>query len=157
MKRCICILLFCIILLSVSSALAGGVDLSAMSLGELVALKDQINLAIWNNQDWQEVTVPQGLWEVGKDIPEGQWTVRCATDAYAEVYYGDKVDENGRSIKITKRFAHEEVVSPDYPSFEAGKDLIEFSFTVRKGDYIFIDRSSVIFTPYAGKPYLGFK
>lgn len=156
MKKILCSLL-AILFLSVSSAFAADIDLSNMSYDELVALKDKINLAIWNSHDWQEVTVPQGLWEVGKDIPEGHWTVRCATDAYAEVYYGDTIAEDGRSIKITKRFVHEEVVSPDYRTFEDGKDLAEFSFTVQKGDFIFIDKSSVVFTPYAGKPDLGFK
>lgn len=131
--------------------------LDGLSLSNLINLKEQINLAIWQSKEWQEVMVPQGLWEVGKDIPEGHWTVRCATDAYAEVYYGDTVAPNGTSIKITSRFAHEEVVSPEYRTYEEGKDLEFFSFEVRKGDYILIDRSSVFFTPYTGKPDLGFR
>lgn len=132
-------------------------DLDGLSYSNLIDLKEQINLAMWQCEEWQEVTVPQGLWEVGKDIPEGHWTVRCATDAYAEVYYGDTIAPDGKSLKITTRFVHEEVVSPEFRTYEEGKDLVDFSFEVRKGDYIVIDRSSVIFTPFSGKPDLGFK
>ena len=49
---------FIVLVLLITSAAADPVDLSGMSFDELVALRDQLNLAIWNSQEWQEVTVP---------------------------------------------------------------------------------------------------
>ena len=72
MKRTLCIILAFVLVLTLAPAAFADVDLSGMSFDELVALKDQINLALWNSADWQEVTVPQGVWQVGADIPAGK-------------------------------------------------------------------------------------
>ena len=53
----VCILM----MLSISTVVFADIDLSGMNYDELVALKDQINRAIWNSDDWQEVEVPQGV------------------------------------------------------------------------------------------------
>ena len=58
MKRFFCIL-FAFVLLPVFS-LADLPDLSGLSYDELVQLRDQINLAIWNSEEWEEVSVPSG-------------------------------------------------------------------------------------------------
>ncbi len=50
-------------------------NVDSLSYNELADLKDQINLAMWNSDEWQEVKVPQGIWEVGVDIPTGHWTI----------------------------------------------------------------------------------
>lgn len=64
MKKALSLFL-AIMLLIVSIPAMADVDLTGMTYAELVALKDQINLAIWNSSEWQEVTVPQGVWKVG--------------------------------------------------------------------------------------------
>ena len=73
MKRFFC-LLFVLVLLPVVS-FADLPDLSGLSYDELVQLRDKINLAIWNSEEWQEVTVPIGVWVVGEDIPVGHWSI----------------------------------------------------------------------------------
>ena len=155
MKKLIAIIL--IVCMTIPFASAEDVDLTGMSYDQLVALKDRINLAIWNSQEWQEVTVPQGVWIVGSDIPAGTWDVKCGTDGYADVYYGDELRDDGVSVKINERFYHEIVVSPDYRRYEAGKDRDVLTIDIREGDYVVIEDSSVIFMPTAGKPDLGFK
>lgn len=144
MKKVICIIL--ILCISPVICLAE-VDLSGMTYKELVSLRDQINLAIWNSQEWQEVTVPQGEWEVGKDIPAGTWTVHCAV-----AHYGMVRITNGGSYKES-----EVLTSPDYKNYKKGVDVSEYSFTVEDGDVIIITDCDMVFTPYAGKPDLGFK
>ena len=74
MKKLLC-LLFVLVLLPVVS-LSDLPDISGLSYEELVQLRDCINLAIWNSEEWQEVTVPPGLWKIGDDIPAGHWTIR---------------------------------------------------------------------------------
>lgn len=154
MKKIICIIM--ILLLSPVFALAE-VDLSGMSYQELVALKEQINLAIWNSKEWQEVTVPQGIWEVGKDIPAGKWTVKCASDNCTSIRYGDELSDNKMEVKVTSYFYTELVYSPNSSKYDPATTLTEITIDAKKGDYIEIVFSSAIFTPYSGKPDLGFK
>lgn len=154
MKKFICLLLA---LLIPTMALASTIDLSGLSFDELVELKEQINLAIWESQEWQEVEVPQGVWKVGEDIPAGHWTVRPIDGLRAKVDLGDTLNENETDIKSNLYFGSAFIYSKAHKDYNAQTDLSEFSFVVKDGDYIQIRLGSVIFTPYTGKPDLGFK
>ena len=134
------------------------VDLSGMSFDELVALKDKINLAIWNSQEWQEVTVPQGVWLVGEDIPEGHWTISCNTK-YARITTGTVLDDTKQSIDTWNSdfCVYESVTNPNYKYFDPGSDKTQIDLDLKSGVYVVIDQGDVVFSPYAGKPSLGFK
>ena len=136
-------------------------DFSDLSFAELVSLKDQINLAIWNSEEWQEVIVPQGVWIVGEDIPAGTWTIKCAEGGFrCEISWGENLGENGESIKASGRYSiFNYITNPEHKSYEPGNDMTEYTCTVQDGDYIVVhmDESQALFTPYAGKPSLGFK
>jgi len=156
MKKLLTIIL--ILALAVpAAAFADLPDISNLSYDELVQLKDSINLSIWNSQEWQEVTVPQGIWIVGEDIPAGTWTVKCATDRFSVVIFGDTLNEMGTDIEYTQYYNYQTIESPDSSNFDKDKDITEYTFTVKNGDYIKIEYASIIFMPYAGKPSLGFK
>lgn len=139
--------------------------LDSMTFDELVALHDQINLAIWKSREWQEVTVPHGVWKVGEDIPAGTWTVRCADtgrNSYmmkeCHVSWGEYLSEDGQNVRWRGRYDLVTIYNPNNEDFKEGQ-LIEYTLTVKDGDYIIIDTSynKAVFTPYAGKPDLGFK
>ena len=156
MKKLLTIIL--ILALAVpAAALADLPDISNLSYDELIQLKDSINLAIWNSQEWQEVTVPQGIWVVGEDIPAGTWTVKCAADSFSAITISDTLNEMGTDLEYSDYYHYESVTSPDSRIFEKDKDITEYTFTVKAGDYIKIEYASVIFTPNTGKPSLGFK
>ena len=151
-------LLVALILSTATFAHADTFDLSGLSFDELVALKDQINLAIWKSQEWQEVTVPQGVWLVGEDIPAGHWTIKTNA-SYAHITLGTALDETGKDIDIWKSYFYhgESINSQNYKYFDPTSNKSEIDFDLKAGTYIIIDSGSVIFTPYAGKPSLGFK
>lgn len=152
--------LLALVLFSVSFSFAETIDLSKLSYDELVALKDQINLAIWNSQEWQEVTVPQGVWKVGEDIPAGTWTVTCDDSwRYSRIYWGELLADNGQEIVFAydMRYDYRSVYNPYHKHYEVGDGETSYTFTVRDGDYIVIEKAPAVFTPYAGKPSLGFK
>lgn len=134
------------------------VNLSGMSFDELVALKDKINLAIWNSQEWQEVTVPQGVWLVGEDIPEGHWTISCKLK-YARIKTGTVLDDTKQDIDSWNSdfYVYETVTNPEYKYFDAGSDKTQIDLELKAGVYVIIDRGDVVFSPYTGKPSLGFK
>lgn len=154
MKRTLCIVLALVLVLSIAPAAFADVDLSGMSFDELVALKDQINLAIWNSADWQEVTVPQGVWKVGEDIPAGKWTIKAIPWGHSYIRIGSELKDAGTDVKS---IASETVNDPDYKYYDATKDKTEWTVDLMDGQYIVVNYGDCIFTPYAGKPSLGFK
>lgn len=154
MKKIISFILCLVLCCSVSLA---EIDLSGMSFDELVKLKAQINLAMWLSQEWQEVTVPQGVWEVGKDIPAGHWTITAAKDAYCSVFYGEKLDDSGRDISVySKTYVCEGIVGTDHWMYSANEKNF-FDLNMKEGYFFVVENGNVVFSPYAGKPSLGFK
>lgn len=53
-------------------------DISSLSFDELISLRQQIDMAIWASDGWQEVEVPSGVYIVGEDIPAGRWTINIS-------------------------------------------------------------------------------
>ena len=156
MKK-VCLLVLALVL--VGSFAFAEVDLSGMSYDELVALKDQINLAIWNSQEWQEVTVPVGVWKIGEDIPAGHWTITVSPDGsykWSSVAVGTALSETGKDIDfMTTEYYYAEQIR--LPGAEDYSGLDEMNYDFKDGAYVIINYGDVIFTPYAGKPSLGFK
>ena len=154
MKRLICVLL---LVCMATFASAESIDLSGLSFADLVALKNRINLALWNSEEWQEVIVPQGIWKVGEDIPAGSWTVRCAAAFTAVIEYGPDLDETGNDILYKTRRGRCVLESPEYKHYEKNISIEQYSFTVNEGEYIRIVNCDLVFTPYSGKQDFGFK
>ena len=124
----------------------------------LVQLKEDINLAMWMSDKWQEVTVPQGTWKVGTDIPAGHWSVKCAPGArITQIDWGEKLSQNGEDIAWSGRYSNYNTVynEKNYP--DADNYLHVYSFEVKNGDYIKISDGSAVFMPYVGKPSFSFK
>ena len=155
MKRIVVLVLVLLCWVGVGSAEIH--DLSGMSYDELVALKEQINLAIWSSQEWQEVEVPQGVWIVGQDIPAGKWTIKAADGLTALIEWGDELDESGASLSFSGDiFESEYLQSVNYRYYEKGYGT-EVTWNLQEGQYFIVDDGIALFTPYSGKQSLGFK
>ena len=154
MKRFFCIL-FALIMLPIIS-FADLPDLSGLSYDELVQLRDQINLAMWNSEEWQEVTVPPGLWKIGEDIPAGHWSIRLGVKhGYTYVWYFEQPDEFGRPFARMTKYVNQSLATEDFHAFNE-EYIHETDFDMKDGWYFYCE-STTIFTPYSGKPDLGFK
>lgn len=153
MKRFL--ILATVLILAAAPALAD-LDLSGMSFDELVALREQLNLAIWNCKEWQEVTVPEGIWIVGEDIPAGHWSIRVAAKQdYFFVSTFDKLNEIEKRPAHGARYVDQDIASPGYSAF--GAIYPESTDLILEDGWYFKCGGACIFTPYAGKPDLGFK
>ena len=159
MKRLITIIL--ILALAIPAvAFADLPDISGLSYDELVQLKDKINLAMWNSQEWQEVTVPAGVWTVGEDIPEGYWTV-TPKDAITAFWYGDKLNDTktdagyGWNYQTGANLTLNGRINKD-GSWKYPDERHSISIEMKAGMFVVI-KNACIFTPYSGKPDLGFK
>ena len=143
-----------------AAAFADLPDISNLSYDELVQLKDSINLAMWNSQEWQEVTVPIGVWEVGSDIPAGKWNISVTPDTkrgYGAFTYCDLLDESGLDAGnqfYCKIYHHEALSVPgdDDPRYPLAIDI-----ELKEGTYFIVKNAPLVFTPPQGKPDLGFK
>lgn len=149
MKRLITIIL--ILSLVPVVAMSDLPDISDLTYEELVQLKDQINLAMWNSSEWQEVLVPAGVWIVGEDIPEGHWSITPTDGKIVWVSYSSDVNSKKRPAG-TVYFNHA-LISVTHSQHNDSYNSIDFEM---ENSWYFICDGAVVFTPYTGKPDLGF-
>ena len=157
MKRFACVLLV-LFLLPVYS-LADLPDLSGLSFDELLQLREQALLAMWNSDKWQEVRVPTGVYEIGKDIPEGFWTMTPDYDDTVVFIYCDQLDETKSSYGPDCDIWEAYYLNRERDKNNEWKDksyLHDLSLDLKAGRFLIVP-CDTIFTPYTGKPDLGFK
>ena len=131
-------------------ALADLPDISNLTFEELVALKNQINLAMWNSDEWQEVTVPEGLYQIGKDIPEGRWTITCPPKLYSiALLIGSKLYSDLLSVDFDKYIS---LKGKNSMMFTQG-DTTSITLDLKDGMYLQIQSGSAIFTPDQGNSF----
>lgn len=148
MKKLIALLLI-LVLVPVAS-MADLPDISGLSFDELIQLREQLNLAIWNSAEWKEVTVPIGVWKVGEDIPQGKWTIR-GENGYTYIQYCSELDSNGREGSVSGRVYYSEIIDIDS---DLSPDSIDLD--MYKGLYFIVKSGKAVFTPFTGKHDLGF-
>lgn len=162
MKKSICFALLLCLLVPV--AWAESIDLDSLSFQELAALRDRIQLVMMQRDDWQEVTVPQGVYKVGEHIPAGTWIVKCNPNFTEDMNMEEAYLEWGKTLNETKtKIDYHDGIdtvyihNPNSEYYEGG--ITEYILTLIDGYYLVIDPfwNSVVFAPYTGKPDLGFK
>ena len=156
MKRLITIIL--ILALAVPAlALADLPDISNLTYNELVQLKDQINLAMWGSQEWQEVTVPPGVWEIGVDIPAGHWSVRPAARCGPDyIIYASATTNHGHDVDLFSGKHIMECICDPSATYYSGEYKTSTDIDMEAGYFVRLD-CAMIFSPYSGKPSFGFK
>lgn len=144
--------LFLILVLVIPAAVAEDIDLSALTFDQLVALRARCQMEMMTRDEWQEVTVPAGLWKIGEDIPAGHWvisgdfTVKGLVDT--GISYGDKLTKDGKVDWMHSTVFQGHTFTKANPSVD---------IVLEEGFYLEVNYGPVIFTPYTGKPDLGFK
>ena len=156
------LLSFILVLLMCSPLALADIDLSGLSFEELAKLRDQCQYEMWQRNEWQEVRVPQGIWEVGVDIPAGEWTVMCADEGlwdFAYITIGSKLNINKTEIEYSWDTSTVMIYKASTNNDNYKGNSTSANITLVKGQYIDIayNYCAVIFTPYTGKPSLGFK
>ena len=147
------VICFCLILI-ISSCFAE-IDLSGMSFDDLVALREQLNLALWNSQSWQKVEVPPGTYEIGKDIPAGHWTIVPYYDSMSNVFYFNLVDKYGKNPAVGWEGWNTIIADASkYSDWE--KYAHQCDAVLADGMYLQVT-GRVYFTPYVGPVDFGFQ
>lgn len=100
--------------------------------------------------EWREITVPEGLYQVGSKIPVDYWTI-WPSGTRAGVYYGESLNSKGEIFYAEIRAALKDA---SLSSFEFGYHEGWVSIDAQEGWYIQVT-DSVVFTPYIGTtPFL---
>ncbi len=133
MKRFLAILV--LVLLVVSSAAAEDIDLSGLSFDQLVQLQSRITMEMMQRDEWQEVTVPAGVYMVGRDIPAGKWEV-TATQFLSYLTYGKELKEDNKN----------EVAHTGHYTWKYCKEGEPYIFEFEDGYYVQLD-DAMIFKP----------
>ena len=155
MRRIIALLL---VLMLCSVALAE-VDVKAMTDDELIALKDSIDAELKERNGTKTVKVPIGVWTVGEDIPFGHWEITVSDDAvfeFANVVYCSHLDVTGKKPRVGEPggfYFGEQIKLPGSDSIAQVEKL---DLDLQTKGYIIVEYGDVFFTPYEGKPDLGF-
>lgn len=132
MKRFLC-LLFVLILIPLF-AFADLPDISELSNEELLALSYDINLRLFSKELFNGVTVPQGRYIIGEDIPSGVYRIEITGGSG---YYDLREKPDGHIISSG-------ITGKSYKVTDIGK--IELS----DGNELYICNSTFIFYPYTG-------
>lgn len=115
------------------------IDLSGMSFAELIDLRQQIDLLLFGSDEYKSVSVPQGIYTVGEDIPAGTYSLSVSAEAYSayiEVYSAMPLDYENRVCDYR--------ISPSEPVAK---------ITFEDGQIIQVESSNITFETYTG---LGF-
>lgn len=154
MRKFLCSLI--VLFLLTPSCLGETLDLSAYTFDELAALRDRILMEILTREEWQEVKVPAGTYQVGTHIPAGHWMITSAPESYCYVTIGSKLEDNGKEIVYgCQGYYHIALAGEDSGLSDTGRP----SFVVLEltdGMYIYIEHAYVTFAPYSGQPDPGF-
>lgn len=150
MRKIVCIVMVFVALLSCIAF--AEIDVSDMSFSELVEARELITQAMWASDEWQEVEVPAGLYQIGVDIPAGYWTVRPAGVNTCMIKYGNTLEDNGNELDYP--CVSEQITDPE-DGYAKYNSITELSWQMEEGYYFSTDQT-VIFTPYQGTN-LGFK
>lgn len=130
-KRVIIAILCTLFLMCVPVHAAEAIDLSGMSFAELQELQAKVMQQLWTNEEWIEVEVPVGVYEVGDEIPAGKWMVSRSDNKYA--YF-----------RVANEYSNGEVHSyTQTTNLETPAKVI-----LENGQYIEVSNHPVVFTTY---------
>lgn len=162
MKKLLCVILTVVLFLP--TVAMADVDLSGMTFAELAALRDQCQAEMMKRDEWQEVVVPQGIWEVGAQIPAGKWIVTCYDTGRTnylmqecKVMWGKGHPTDGQYWNYQYELGSVDLYNPNNTNYKG--QTTSYTIELHEGEFVSIHTqyNKAVFTPYTGAPSLGFK
>jgi len=130
-----------------SSAAAESDSLAELSFNELVMFRQYLSMYLMSRPEFKHVTVPEGIYKIGTDIPAGDWNIISVSGEQSTISYFEKLDQYGNAPDKEAYYMWERVVNvPDY-------EVKSLHFYLKDGMYIKIDLAPVIFTSYIGPEF----
>ena len=146
------LLLLCTTSASIADTDIESIDISSLSFKELLDLQQKINLALWNCEEYQEVKVPQGVYLIGEDIPAGYWHIEAVPSVHAYIAVGN-LPKGKNSIPLSEMLFNANIYGPESEKYVEDETVPYIEVELVEGYYIEIDKGSVIFKTYTGRPF----
>ncbi len=132
MKKTVALLLVLLMMTSTASA----VSIDTLSLDELMKLRVRIEARIIElSEDWS-LRVPMGIYEVGKDIPAGTYSVESESENKADFKLGSSY-EDAKSNRV-------------FVSEYLSKNIVIGKIALFDGQFIKVRFNSVVLRKYKG-------
>ena len=135
-----------VVFLIFSSAVAEDVDLSELSFDELRILQTQISQELTTRPEWKSVPVPAGFYQVGIDIPAGNWRITCGSSKYyfISVECGEFANESKTRIASGRGWQFSEMICQEGKGEGTSPEYLDVSLV--DGYYLRIEHGQAIFS-----------
>lgn len=100
--------------------------------------------AMWKTEEWQSVEVPAGVYQVGVEIPAGEWTL--SNSDWFSVQVGTKLDATKTEIESSNRTVHELIYMENYKN--------GWTVELTNGDFIVINKVIYFSVPVKGQGFI---
>lgn len=118
---------------------------AADTIDDLIAEKEKLCMELWNIKGWDGAILPMGVYEIGKDIPDGKWTIVAYENASVQVQYGASLRRGGASMhEEIDVIQSEKVTSPAVVWFDSSIDDAYFDLYLQNGMFLSINYGTAI-------------
>jgi hypothetical protein len=104
--------------------------------------------------------VPQGVYRIGVDIPDGKWTIAAKENNDPNIWYGDTLDSAGMKIVWSDTLYYGEMLAghggwreENLPDVYPNSVIIN----LKPGAYFIVESGKVLFSPRTDVPVFDFK
>lgn len=143
MKKRIALVLALVLALSLVSVSLAESKYESYTFDQLQAEYLAVLEAMWKTEEWQSVEVPAGVYQVGVEIPAGEWTL--SNDSYFLVVIGTKLDATKTEIASGSVTAHALVEKEDYKN--------GWTVALTSGEFIVISEVVYFSVPVKGQGF----
>lgn len=143
MKRILVLVLVLVLGLSLISVSLAESKYEGYTLEQLQIEYLAILEAMWETDEWQRVEVPAGVYEVGVEIPAGEWTL--SNSKWFSVRVGSKLDETKTEVDRQSVKASELVEIKEYKN--------GWTVVLKNGDFIELNKPVYFTVPVKGQGF----
>ena len=118
-----------------------------LTFDQLIYVRQYLDDYIFSRPEFKKVTVPEGIYKIGSDIPAGEYEIFSLPDSQTSVVYFDKLNELGSSHSDDAVYQWEVISDID------GLGAKSYHFTFADGNYVKISIGSAVFTTYIGPSF----
>lgn len=110
---------------------------------ELLIIQSRLTDVMWESEEWEQIRIPAGIYEIGVHIPGRRWHMLAHEGDTSTIKMGATLDASGTGVVYPYTSEQISINDPNYPDVT----LTSVSWDLKDGMYISISGSPVIFVP----------
>lgn len=141
------VLVLALVLLCPSALALKNESLDDISFDDLVQYRKYFDMYLMDRPEFKQVTIPEGIYKIGVDIPAGDWNVIPVSGEQALFDYFEKLDQYGNAPDKDSYYMWDRIVN--IPGYE----VKSMHYDLKDGMYVRISMAPVIFSKYTGPSF----